>query len=246
MSFSFFCVLWLQMDMRGDVSGFLSYHPNAPLMSLHHFDMADPIFPTTNRAESARRIMKPAKFDQTRLMQQVICHHRPLHWSLSVSWGYSAQIYERIMPRSYLQNPIETFMRWAETTTPPFWTFDVRPRSRDPCEAPHFFFFRTVKRLPPRNEIMTTYHRQWKRPMGPCLVGGNRTADQISRIQVISPAGRRLRVIFHFIIFIFNCFLHIRNSYIPMHAFKAHTSNDMLPNSLLKCYIDFECINILP
>ncbi|XP_019155429.1 PREDICTED: uncharacterized protein LOC109152288 [Ipomoea nil] len=183
-----------QMDMRGDVSGFLSYHPNVPLMSLHHFDMADPIFPFTDRAESARRLMKPAELDQTRILQQAICYERRLRWSFSVSWGYSAQIYERIMPRSHLQNPIETFVKWRESSAPPFWMFDVRRRSGDPCEAPHFFFFKTVKKLaPPRDEIVTTYHRSWKRGMGPCSVGGNRSADQISKIQVFSPAERRLR-----------------------------------------------------
>ncbi|VFR02932.1 unnamed protein product [Cuscuta campestris] len=183
-----------QLDMRGDISGFLSYHPNVPLMSLHHFDMADPIFPFVDRAEAARRIMKPARLDQTRMMQQVICYHRPLNWSFSLSWGYSAQIYERRMPRSYLQKPIETFLTWGESTSPPFWMFDVRPRSGDPCEAPHFFFLRNVKKLAPRNEILTTYYRSWKRGLGPCLADGNRSANQISRIQVISPAKRRLQI----------------------------------------------------
>ncbi|CAH9128611.1 unnamed protein product [Cuscuta epithymum] len=145
-----------QLDMRGDISGFLSYHPNVPLMSLHHFDMADPIFPFVDRAEAAHRIMKSAQLDQSRVMQQVICYHRPLNWSFSLSWGYSAQIYERRMPRSYLQNPIETFLTWGEASNPPFWMFDVRPPLRRPLRGSSFLLPQDCQ----AQETSKTHHPQ--------------------------------------------------------------------------------------
>ncbi|CAN1267754.1 hypothetical protein LINPERPRIM_LOCUS12898 [Linum perenne] len=35
-----------QIDLLGDISGFLSSHPQSPALSLHHFDTFDPIFPS--------------------------------------------------------------------------------------------------------------------------------------------------------------------------------------------------------
>ncbi|CAA3017603.1 uncharacterized protein LOC111412546, partial [Olea europaea subsp. europaea] len=86
------------MDMRCDASSFLSSHPQFPLMSLHHFDMVEPIFPSMDRAESTRHLMKAAKVDQSRMMQQTVCHHRQSNWTFSISWGYFVHLYERIMP----------------------------------------------------------------------------------------------------------------------------------------------------
>ncbi|WMV56587.1 hypothetical protein MTR67_049972, partial [Solanum verrucosum] len=75
-----------QIDTRGDISGLLSSHPKAPLMSLHHFDAITPIFPSMDRTQSIEHFMKPAKFDQSRMLQKIICHHRPSNWTFSVSW----------------------------------------------------------------------------------------------------------------------------------------------------------------
>ncbi|KAK4441444.1 hypothetical protein Salat_0479300 [Sesamum alatum] len=121
-----------QIDLRGDISGLLSSHPKVPLLSLHHFDMVEPIFPTMDRAQSTRHLMKAAKADQSRMLQQTICHDRRRNWSFSIAWGYSAHIYERIMPRSLLQYPIETFQAWLPAPGPPFYMFNTRLPSTDP------------------------------------------------------------------------------------------------------------------
>uniref|UniRef100_A0A7N2KKT1 Fringe-like glycosyltransferase domain-containing protein n=1 Tax=Quercus lobata TaxID=97700 RepID=A0A7N2KKT1_QUELO len=78
----------------------LSAHPQTPFLSLHHIDTIDPIFPSMDRSESINRLMKAVKIDQFCLLQQIICYHRQSNWSLSISWGYSAYIYENIIPRS--------------------------------------------------------------------------------------------------------------------------------------------------
>ncbi|GER40787.1 hypothetical protein STAS_17467 [Striga asiatica] len=91
-----------QVDLRGDISGVLSSHSLSPLLSLHHFDKVGPIFPNMDRHLSTRHLMKAAGAGQSRLLQQTICHNRLTNWTFSVSWGYSAHIYESIFPRSYL------------------------------------------------------------------------------------------------------------------------------------------------
>ncbi|XP_015161354.1 uncharacterized protein [Solanum tuberosum] len=182
-----------QIDLRGDISGFLSYHPKSLLMSLHHFDMVDPIFPSMDRVKSVFHLQKVAKYDQSRMLQQTICHHRSKSWTFSVSWGYSAHIYEKIMPRSWIQRPIETFKTWQPSPNPPYYMFDVRSPSWDPCEAPHVFFFKSVKKTQ-RGEILTTYTRGWPRGIGACLSSGNFSAEYVSKIHVYSSTTKRIRI----------------------------------------------------
>ncbi|CAA2993821.1 uncharacterized protein LOC111392510 [Olea europaea subsp. europaea] len=179
-----------QIDLRGDISGFLSSHPKSPILSLHHFDMVEPIFPSKDRFESTRHLLRAANVDQSRMMQQTICYHRGRNWTFSISWGYSVHIYQRIMPRSYIQNPIETFKAWIEKQRPPYYMFNTRLPSNDPCEAPHVFFFESIEKTP-RNEIFTSYSRASRLGLPACSSNGNHTADFISKIGVISPASKR-------------------------------------------------------
>ncbi|KAF3634708.1 hypothetical protein FXO38_25007 [Capsicum annuum] len=183
-----------QIDLRGDISGFLSSHPKAPLMSLHHLDAADPIFPSIDRLQSARHLMKAANLDQSRMLQQVICYNRPSNWSFSISWGYSVYIYENILPRSHLQLPIETFQPWGVTPKdPPYYLLNTRWPTNDSCEAPHVFFMEKVEKTK-KNEILTMYSRSLPRGLLACLYSGNHSADYISKIEVYSPRRKRKEV----------------------------------------------------
>ncbi|KAL1547446.1 hypothetical protein AAHA92_23923 [Salvia divinorum] len=182
-----------QIDLRGDISGFLSSHPKYPLLSLHHFDMVEPIFPGMSRPESTRHLMKAAAADNSRVLQQTICYHRPTNWSFSVSWGYSAHIYESILPRSHLQFPIETFETWQPNPRPPHYMFNTRRPTRDPCRAPHMFFYHTVGTTA-EGQILTEFTRAWRRKSPPCSFSGNHSADSVSRIKVYSPATKRFLV----------------------------------------------------
>ncbi|KAH0704930.1 hypothetical protein KY290_009644 [Solanum tuberosum] len=180
------------LDMRGDISGLLSSHPKTPLLSLHHIDSIAPIFPLMDRAKSLKHFMKAAKFDQSRLLQQTICHHRLSNWTFSVSWGYSVQIYEKIMPRSHLIKPIQTFKTWIKKPkSPPYYMFNTRPRTNDSCEAPHVFFFKTIGKMKNKNEIWTTYFRSEARGLPSCSIDGNHSANYVNKIQVYSPRAKR-------------------------------------------------------
>ncbi|CAA3025398.1 uncharacterized protein LOC111374732 [Olea europaea subsp. europaea] len=76
-----------QVDVHSDISGLLSAHPQAPLVSLHHLVYVDPIFPYMNHKESLNHLMEAVKIDESRLLQQSICYHKPKNWSVSISWG---------------------------------------------------------------------------------------------------------------------------------------------------------------
>ncbi|XVF04745.1 hypothetical protein REPUB_Repub05bG0111600 [Reevesia pubescens] len=178
-----------QIDLLGDISGFLSSHPESPLLSLHHLDGVNPLFPSKNRYESINHLMEAAKFDQSRLLQQTICYHRPTNWSFSVSWGYSAHIYENIIPRSLLRKPLETFAPLKKSARPPLYMFNTRFPSNDPCQAPHVFFLESVKTIQSNQDhVLTPYNRTSQRNLPPCSSTGNHSADHITRIHVVLQA----------------------------------------------------------
>ncbi|KAL6966553.1 hypothetical protein U1Q18_032333, partial [Sarracenia purpurea var. burkii] len=179
-----------QIDLHGDISGFLSAHPQSLLLSLHHFDFVNPIFPSMDRFQSTTHLMKAANADQSRLLQQTICYQNQRNWSISVSWGYSVHIYDRIYPRSMLKRPLETFMPWMEMKDPkqPAFMFNTRW----PCETPTVFFFESVPKVSSAdNLIVTTYSRSQPPSYPNCPWKGNHSADHISRVQVFSTATKR-------------------------------------------------------
>ncbi|PWA66116.1 hypothetical protein CTI12_AA329640 [Artemisia annua] len=158
-----------QIDLVDDISGLLSAHPQTPLISLHHLDIALPIFPKLDRHKSVRHLMKPAKHDQSRLLQQTVCYHKPKDWAFSIAWGYSAYIYEQFTPRSVLRRPFETFTPWSLEKNPPDYMFNAREITNDSCEAPHIFYLRS-------------------RNLPPC--SSNHSADYIKKIRVYSPVTK--------------------------------------------------------
>ncbi|XP_062083210.1 uncharacterized protein LOC133789382 [Humulus lupulus] len=177
-----------QIDLRGDISGFLSAHPQTPFLSLHHMDNINPIFPTTKDQPTAiNHLMKAANVDQSRLLQQTICHHRPTNWTFSVAWGYSAHVYESILPRSFLRKPLQTFRDWSGGR-PPRSVINPRWPTNDPCQAPHAFFFDSIND-DDNGVVITTYVRASPRGLpAACSSSGNHSADHIDRIRVFSLA----------------------------------------------------------
>ncbi|KAF9593969.1 hypothetical protein IFM89_026512 [Coptis chinensis] len=179
------CSNSLQIDLHGDISGKLSAHPPVPLLSLHHLDYVAPIFPSMNRFQALNHLMDAAKVDSSSPLQQSICYHKQINWTFSISWGYSAQIYEKIHPPSFLEKPLQTFFPWKGTGRPHFM-FHTRPVTRDPCEAPHFFFDSIEKAS--GSQIVSSYARWSPRMLPACSSSGNHSADHITKIRVFSPA----------------------------------------------------------
>ncbi|KAL2488956.1 hypothetical protein Fot_42248 [Forsythia ovata] len=177
-----------QIDVHSDISGLLSAHPQSPLLSLHHLDFVNPIFPYMNQNESLNHLMEAAKTDESRLLQQSICYHKPKNWSFSISWGYTVQLYEAIFPPSILQRPLQTFTPWSKSVWPLF-VFNTRIPSKNPCEAPRVFFFDSVENRS-GDHFITSYSRRKPPSFPPCLSTGNHSADNVSKIYVLSPTWK--------------------------------------------------------
>lgn len=178
----------LQIDLHGDISGMLSAHPPVPVLSLHHLDYVEPIFPSMNRHEALNHLMEAAKADSSRPMQQSICYNKQSNWTFSISWGYSAHIYESFRPPSFLERPLQTFYPWKGTGRPQYM-FHTRFVTNDPCEAPHIFFFERIEKAD-GSQIFSSYVRKSPRMLPACSSSGNHSADVIMKVRVFTPATR--------------------------------------------------------
>ncbi|CAN6865420.1 unnamed protein product [Brassica oleracea] len=180
-----------QIDLHGDISGLLSAHPQSPLISLHHFDVINPIFPAMSRQESVNHLMKTAKTDQSRILQQTICYQRGNNWSVSVSWGYSVHVYQSVLPRNYLKRPLETFRPWKNVRIP-VYTFNTRRVTNDPCEMPRQFFFESVVEDKNQSLVTTMYKVKMLGSLPPCLPNVNQSAGNISQVRVIAATMHKM------------------------------------------------------
>ncbi|KAL8199824.1 hypothetical protein R6Q57_013392 [Mikania cordata] len=147
-----------QMDVRGDAYGLLAAHPLTPLVSLHHLDYIKPLLPNQTKYESINTLIHTYRIDPLRAMQQSFGYYNTWwhKWSLSVSWGYTVQIYPSLLSAHELQMPLQTFLTWRSFKNGPF-TFNTRPCSTNPCEIPAIYFIRRVQDA--GNDTITTYAR---------------------------------------------------------------------------------------
>ncbi|PON65640.1 hypothetical protein TorRG33x02_270110 [Trema orientale] len=135
-----------QLDIRGDPYGLLAAHPLAPVVSLHHLDYLDPIFPGQTRIDSVKTLMKAYRVDPRRILQQCFCYDKKRKWSISIAWGYTLQIYPFMLAAKDLQTPMQTFKTWGSWSSGPF-TFNTRPVSTDPCQHPVVYFLDRVEEV---------------------------------------------------------------------------------------------------
>ncbi|PQQ06612.1 uncharacterized protein Pyn_29708 [Prunus yedoensis var. nudiflora] len=76
---------------------------------------------------------------------------------MSISWGYTIQLYPSMVAALDLQTPLRTFKTWRSWSDGPF-TFNTRPMSSDPCQQPLIFFLDHVK-VSKSGLTVTTYKR---------------------------------------------------------------------------------------
>ncbi|OMP00010.1 hypothetical protein COLO4_12979 [Corchorus olitorius] len=150
-----------QFDVRGNAFGLLAAHPMTPLVSLHHMDHIDPIFPNMTAMKAVERLFQAANVDSQRLLQQTVCYDRWFSWTISVSWGYAVQIHGKHM---YLPDVLpvqESFRQWKRG---PFlagvYNFNTREFHPDPCLRPIVFFLDSVSSG--RNKIQSIYKQHYE------------------------------------------------------------------------------------
>ncbi|KAA0044823.1 fringe-related family protein [Cucumis melo var. makuwa] len=130
-----------QYDVYGNLFGLLAAHPVTPLVSLHHLDIVEPIFPDTTRLEALRRLLVPMWLDSAALMQQSICYDKARGWTISLSWGFTVQIFRGVFLPREMEMPSRTFLNWYRKADYTAYAFNTRPVTRNPCQKPFIFYF---------------------------------------------------------------------------------------------------------
>ncbi|KAJ3682704.1 hypothetical protein LUZ60_012931 [Juncus effusus] len=187
-----------QVDLRGDLYGYLSAHPIAPLITLHHLDYVKPIVPNkSNQLDSLKTLISAYKFDPARTLQQAFCYQSDSNstWSISVSWGYTVQIYPWILSASDLQIPLRTFSTWQSLPGP--FVFNTREfNQNDACSLPVVFFFDRVQNKTDQvlnEESTVTEYTKYEIVKGnnTCNKLGFNAASKISRVRVFASKMNR-------------------------------------------------------
>ncbi|CAA0154335.1 unnamed protein product [Arabidopsis thaliana] len=129
-----------QIDLYGKLLGLLSAHPLAPLVSIHHLDLVDPVFPNMGRVNAMRRFMVPAKLDSPSLAQQSICYDADHRWTVSVSWGYTVQIIRGVLSAREMVIPTRTFIDWYKQADERSYAFNTRPIAKSACQRPRVYY----------------------------------------------------------------------------------------------------------
>ncbi|KAJ7950271.1 Transferring glycosyl group transferase [Quillaja saponaria] len=147
-----------QVDIRGNPYGLLAAHPVAPLVSLHHLDYLQPMFPNLSRIDSIRKLYSAYLMDPGRTLQQSFCYDLRRNWSVSVSWGFTVQLYPDLVTAKQLDTALRTFQSWRTWSDEAF-TFNTRKVSSDPCKRPLVYFMDRVERIGGNGLTRTTYKR---------------------------------------------------------------------------------------
>lgn len=145
--------------MRGNLFGLLSSHPLAPLVSLHHLDAVDPIFPNMSRTLAMGHLFEAMNVDPGRILQQTVCYDPSNSLTVSVAWGYAIQVFEGNEYLPDLLSPQRTFMPWKRSASidASRYMFKTREYSKDPCKRPVIFFLETV--IPDKGGVWSYYTR---------------------------------------------------------------------------------------
>ncbi|GMH15368.1 hypothetical protein Nepgr_017209 [Nepenthes gracilis] len=135
-----------QLDIRGDPYGLLAAHPPTPLVSLHHLHHVSTLFPNQTQLGSLSTLMGAYRVDPGRTLQQSFCYDRKRKWSVSISWGYTVQLYPSLVVARDLEMPLQTFRTWRSWSDGPF-VFNTRPWKPDPCERPVIYFLDQIEEV---------------------------------------------------------------------------------------------------
>ncbi|KAK9103704.1 hypothetical protein Sjap_020958 [Stephania japonica] len=148
-----------QYDVYGNLFGLLAAHPVTPLVTLHHLDVVEPIFPNMTRVQALHRLMEPMKLDSAGLMQQSICYDKEKTWTVSVSWGFAVQIYRGVFSPREMEIPSRTFLNWYRRADYTAYAFNTRPVSRNECQKPFVFYMSNARLDPETNRTVSEYLR---------------------------------------------------------------------------------------
>lgn len=160
----------------------LSAHPLSPILSLHHFDAVEPIFPGMTRINALEHLFKAVNVDPARIFQQTVCYDRYNSFTVSIAWGYAVQVLEgnQLLPNLLpLQKTFRPWKRGRDDSTSRYM-FNTREYPKDQCRRPIVYFLKSITTQ--LNGAYTTDYTRYN--IGHC--SKNKAIQNIQLIRVIS------------------------------------------------------------
>lgn len=183
LSNSIFVSMILQFDIYGSALGLMAAHPLTPVLSIHHLDIIDAIFPNRTKISAVIHLMKAAKTEQASMLQQTIVYGRHRRYSFSISSGYVIQVYRGFMAPWELEEVSRTFLSWYFNRSPTHFPFNIREIPKDKCKQATLFYMKSV--YPKRTSeglIETVYVKE--HPKKQNLTGCDEGLNPVERIRV--------------------------------------------------------------
>ncbi|KAK8518799.1 hypothetical protein V6N13_017932 [Hibiscus sabdariffa] len=148
----------IEVDVRGNVFGMLTAQPLSPLLSLHHLDAMEPIFPNMDKTRALEHFFKAVTADSSRILLQTVCYENFNSLTVSVAWGYAIQVYEGNQLLPDLLSLPKTFSSWKRgTRVEANFMFNTREYPRNACERPLVFYLESV--VSDNNVVWSNYTR---------------------------------------------------------------------------------------
>lgn len=180
----------IQYDVYGNLFGLLAAHPVTPLVTLHHLDVVEPIFPNVTRVEALQRLKIPMKLDSAGLIQQSICYEKNKTWTISVSWGFAIQIFRGVLSPREIEMPSRTFLNWYRRADYTAYAFNTRPVARNPCQRPFVFYLSRARLNSITNQTVSVYDRH--RVPHPACKWKMASPAEVDRVVVYKRPDRHL------------------------------------------------------
>ncbi|XP_061363082.1 uncharacterized protein LOC133306732 [Gastrolobium bilobum] len=150
-----------QVDLKGNAFGLLAAHPVTPLLSLHHPDNIDPIFPNMTNTQALHHLFEAVTVDSQRILQQTVCYDRRFSWTISVSWGYAVQIFQNHLFLPDVVRVQGSFKYWTKgTLMQDLYTFNTREFHPDPCRRPIIFYLDNLSHG--KGGIISSYRKSFQ------------------------------------------------------------------------------------
>ena len=150
-----------QVDLRGNAFGLLAAHLVTPLLSLHHPDYIDPIFPNMTTIKSLQHLFEAVNVDSQRILQQTVCYEKRFSWTISVSWGFAVQVFQNRMFLADVLSVQGTFQHWSKgNVLSTLYTFNTREFHPDPCRRPTIFYLENLSSG--KDGVITNYRKYFQ------------------------------------------------------------------------------------
>ena len=146
-----------QFDLKGDLTGILEAHPQAPVGSLHHLQMLNPVFPNESFDVGIKRLLQASTILHTAVLQQFVALNRQRQWTFSIAHGFSVRWWAKNKLTPWVRKVEITFDRFQDKqhNGPHDWTFDSR-RKHPLCK--HYDVFYYTKPSTDKKSLIYTRH----------------------------------------------------------------------------------------